>query len=640
MALQHLPTTMATRMAFAVYAFLTAANGVLAADPSPPVIRSAGSGPWSAPATWEGGRIPCELTRVLIRTGHRVVYDANSDVVIRGITIAGTLSFVPDRDTRLDVGLIVIQAAEKYSESGFDCAAHVGEPDPAVERPALEIGTPNRPIDARHTALIRLKYVAGLDRDSAPAIVCCGGRMDFHGAPMPRTWVRLGADAKKGDHSVTLAEEVPGWRVGDRVILTSTRFRGPRSEPPEEGTVNALDATTLRLDQPLEYPHLGHADYRAEVANLSRNVVVESANPDGERGHIMYHRHSAGAIGYAEFRHLGKKGVLGRYSLHYHLCGDTMRGSSVIGASIHDSHNRFLTIHGTNYLVVRDCVGYKSVGHGFFMEDATEAYNVLDRNLAVGVVAGPRLPEQVLAADSNSGFAFWWSNGRNTLTRNVAANNDNGFELDHMAADRYKPPLFRVQQPDGTVREQDLRGLPFVRFEGNEVHGALWKGVHFNSQRVSSDGNLRSDGTPTYADKRKPFIVRDLRVWDTNGYESRVSPLWTDGLRIDRDQMNAEESEYDKRHRPDYLDDLPPTTVITHVARKNGRAVVRGTTADNGVVKRVTVNGKEARAVGANFAEWEITVEDMLAGKLRLEALAEDASKNVEPRPHVVTVSE
>ena len=28
----------------------------------------------------------------------------------------------------------------------------------------------------------------------------------------------------------------------------------------------------------------------------------------------MYHRHSAGAISYAEFRHLGKKGVLGRYS--------------------------------------------------------------------------------------------------------------------------------------------------------------------------------------------------------------------------------------------------------------------------------------------------------------------------------------
>ena len=60
-----------------------------------------------------------------------------------------------------------------------------------------------------------------------------------------------------------------------------------------------------------------------------------------------------------------------------------MRGSSVVGASIWDSGNRWITIHGTNYLVVRDCVGYQSVGHGFFLEDGTEVYNVLDRNLAV-----------------------------------------------------------------------------------------------------------------------------------------------------------------------------------------------------------------------------------------------------------------
>jgi hypothetical protein len=58
----------------------------------------------------------------------------------------------------------------------------------------------------------------------------------------------------------------------------------------------------------------------------------------------QYHRGSAGSIGYAEFRHLGKEGVLGRYSLHYHLGDDTMRGSSVIGASIWESGNRWLTV--------------------------------------------------------------------------------------------------------------------------------------------------------------------------------------------------------------------------------------------------------------------------------------------------------
>src|SRR5438445_3321 len=84
-----------------------------------------------------------------------------------------------------------------------------------VPLPALEVGTPGRPIPARHRAVIRLVYFPGMDRESCPAVVCCGGRMDFHGAPLGRTWVKLGATAKKGDTTVTLAEPVRGWRAGD-----------------------------------------------------------------------------------------------------------------------------------------------------------------------------------------------------------------------------------------------------------------------------------------------------------------------------------------------------------------------------------------------------------------------------------------
>ena len=48
-----------------------------------------------------------------------------------------------------------------------------------------------------------------------------------------------------------------------------------------------------------------------------------------------------------------------------------MRGSTVVGNSIWDSHNRWLTIHGTDYLVARDNVCYQSIGHGYFLEDGT-----------------------------------------------------------------------------------------------------------------------------------------------------------------------------------------------------------------------------------------------------------------------------
>ncbi len=62
-----------------------------------------------------------------------------------------------------------------------------------------------------------------MDPETCPAIVCCGGRLDLAGAPIGRSWVKLDATARAGQSTVTLAEPVKGWRVGDRVIVTATQ---------------------------------------------------------------------------------------------------------------------------------------------------------------------------------------------------------------------------------------------------------------------------------------------------------------------------------------------------------------------------------------------------------------------------------
>ena len=116
-----------------------------------------------------------------------------SDAVIRGISIGGSLTFAPDRDTVLTVGLIKIQPGNEYSEDGFDC-------DHAtslllMRSPELIVGTFETPIAAGKTALIRLHYVEGMNKESCPAIVCCGGRMDFHGPPLT---ARLGQARRDG----------------------------------------------------------------------------------------------------------------------------------------------------------------------------------------------------------------------------------------------------------------------------------------------------------------------------------------------------------------------------------------------------------------------------------------------------------
>src|SRR5262245_35593222 len=122
------------------------------------LIRSAKSGTWSDGATWEGGKVPANLARVQVRPGHAVVYDAKSDAVIRFIHVGGTLTFAHDKDTLLNVGLIKIQAGEDATEGGFDCDAHLSVDDKKWPRPELLVGTPERPIDAKHSAVIRLHY--------------------------------------------------------------------------------------------------------------------------------------------------------------------------------------------------------------------------------------------------------------------------------------------------------------------------------------------------------------------------------------------------------------------------------------------------------------------------------------------------
>src|SRR5262245_31666535 len=91
---------------------------------APPLVCTAGSGSWSDARTWEGGKLPAAGARVQVRAGHRVVYDRESDDVIRSIHVAGTLTFATDRDTVLNVGLIKIQPGDDASENGFDCDAH------------------------------------------------------------------------------------------------------------------------------------------------------------------------------------------------------------------------------------------------------------------------------------------------------------------------------------------------------------------------------------------------------------------------------------------------------------------------------------------------------------------------------------
>ena len=434
----------------------------------------------------------------------------------------------------------------------------------------------------------------------------------------------------------------------------------------EERVIRPIDGARLDTDAPLEFRHLCNDNHRGEVANLSRNVVIESADARGIRGHTMYHRHSAGSISYAEFRHLGKQGKLGKYSLHFHRVGDTMRGSSVIGASIWDSGNRWITIHGTNTMVVRDCVGYQSVGHGFFLEDGTEVENILDRNLAVQAWMGKPLPGQVFPLDRNEGAGFWWANSHNAFTRNVAVECDQyGYRFDATESPGFDLAM-SVRGPDGRRRKVDIRTLPFLRFAGNEAHDQRRYGLDLGG---GVEGHEEQGVGAVGPDARHPFVVRDLLVWYAHwGVSPASRSVLIDGLDLTECDFGFWHPRYERQayrnvvafrtrwpeafatgERPeeknypaplDPVDDRPPVSVIIRISTpRDGRITVRGVSMDDGAIRSVQVNGVPARPLDTNYLEWEAVIDAKPAhGSLTVRAVAVDRAGNTEALPHRLEV--
>lgn len=683
---------------------LFAAPNLAAADN---LIRSNSSGNWTDAATWENGRVPTAGSRVLIRRGHEVVYNTASDEVIRGICISGTLRFSTQRNTVLNVGLIRIDSGDEYAEDGFDCQ-HAPDTATPGEPAALEVGTLANPLPVEFSATIRLHHVDGMDAETCPAIVCCGGRMDLHGAPLDKTWVKLVRTADAGSSRLFLAEKVPHWQPGDMVLITGTarqefsagtgaahvnqrpasEVRRIRRLDPARGRRLFGSPQPLSIDKPLARSHTGTDEFSAEVANLTRNVVIESADPDGVRGHTMYHRGSSGAISYAEFRHLGKRGVLGKYPIHFHLVGDSMRGASVIGASIWDSHNRWVTIHGTQYLVVRDCVGYQSLGHGFFLEDGTEVYNVLDRNLAVQALIAEPLPNQVLPFDRNAGAGFWWANSLNAFSRNVAAECDQyGFRFEAEKSDAFDTVL-PILQPDGSTKSTDVRTLPFICFDDNEAHCHRRFGLNLGgirgmthpelinpNRRGGVEHSIGGDVDGVGPDRHHPFRIRNFKAWDTHWAFHCGSPcVQVDGLNIFDCNYGIWRSVIDLHEyndlsfrqihtaaisfptgghgpdihwnngRPSYpatapRDDRPPITIVTHVDRgEDGTVRLRGTTADNRSVSHLLINEQRLKIDRPGCSEWLFELPLASDDVTQIAVRATDESGNVEPSPHIVGV--
>ena len=315
------------------------------------------------------------------------------------------------------------------------------------------------------------------------------------------SWVRLGGSLKPGDQTLTVAGVVD-WQDKDHIVVTTTDFLPGHSEElviDGKPVVNANNTTTINfinanpMTTGVAWPHHGEvydfsgvvparlglsntaADTRAAVALLTRSIRIVSegdtpvANsfpaPSTDPKVPSYYFGGVTIVrqGFAsyqaqgvEYYQLGQGGSIMHYPVHFHMARRTPQPASpsappitfVKDCSIHDSMTRWITIHGTQGVLLARNVGYLSIGHGFYLEDATEINNKLYSNIGIfaraavnNVDQNPRLVPGILTAktpteenpkaigfdnfpfysDSNNPAVFWITNGWNDFEYNMAS---------------------------------------------------------------------------------------------------------------------------------------------------------------------------------------------------------------------------
>ncbi len=339
-----------------------------------------------------------------------------------------------------------------------------------------------------------------------------GGRLQLYGEQRT-SWTSLGAPAAAGATQITLKES-PAWRVGERIVIASTSFEPNEAE---ERTIAAISGATVTLNQPLTFRHYGDLqtfdgktlDSRAEVGLLSRNIVIQGdAGSEASQfgGHVMImgssvttretnpSLRSSAKIRGVEFRRLGQFNRLGRYPFHWHQNGGS-NGDFIENSAVHTSLQRGIVVHGTDGVLVKNNVVYKTPGHSYVIEDATERGNVFDTNLGLLPRAATLTVNGLKDQNDQGAAVFWLRTAASTLKNNSAAGGQfAGYWFDMGFIDENYVTKRLLTFQNNTVHSH-RSGRPF----GESDTWAVW---HTDGFVPSDAGVLLFEGLTAYKNER------------------------------------------------------------------------------------------------------------------------------------------
>ena len=162
-----------------------------------------------------------------------------------------------------------------------------------------------------------------------------GGQLDLRGVPKSG-WVR-GASPS-------------GWQAGDRILTAPTEpghYALSDFHTGAPGAVNLADGRTIV----------------AEQFNLTRSITIDNVS------RIMFHM-GAGrqVLKYVAVTNSGVAGQLGFYPVHFHLNGNTTRGSLVEGVVVENGQFHAFVPHASHGISFVDCVAFNISGEAYWWD--------------------------------------------------------------------------------------------------------------------------------------------------------------------------------------------------------------------------------------------------------------------------------
>lgn len=469
-----------------------------------PTIQQIQPGDWDDPDTWDLGRVPIAGDVVLVE---KLVFD-------------------PTVNTRLTSQLILINDGELEIDYSSDATK------------LAEIVFPNIAINTSNSGAV--------DYDPwqwGNGLLSTHGTLTMLGA-VKTPWANLAAEPLAGNTTLTLGTSPVGWRAGDRLILPDTKQWNDTTAPSgnqyveewEEVIVASVVDNVVTLTTPVVYNHYGIRDYQGniidytEVANLTRNVLIRSADRTGTRGHTAYHGRTAVDIQYVEYRDMGRtlnsvlsnttptnytlpvtkvgSNQIGRYVAHFHHCWgpenlpiDVPQFNFIGNSTWNQSQaNSVLpkwgpTLHNSSWGLMENNVVYRVSGAGIVSEDGTEYENLIQSNFVMRVPyenhnEGARGNQDV----GTTGPGIWQRGTLNRLVNNVVRNCGRGMVSAPylQLAPTARIPAFKGANPfvDYTTITMQQKG--FLEWRGNKIGCAMARGVEL--WRVGSQGFAPTPG--------------------------------------------------------------------------------------------------------------------------------------------------